>query len=125
MTAVVAGLAMVGVVGAFASNASPYVTVSQAKSVGGDSLHLAGVLVKNSCERDFGSGHLEFKLKDKEGATVRVEHVGSVPASLLDADQVVAIGAMRGDRFVSHDLLVKCPSKYDDKKQPNPIASTL
>ena len=124
VTAVVAGLAMVGVVGAFASNASPYVTVAQARTVGGDSLHLAGTLVKGSCQRDFSSGRMTFRLKDKEGAVVEVEHHGTVPASLLEATQVVAIGAMRGPRFVSNDLLVKCPSKYDEKT-PDPLAAKL
>ena len=122
VTAVVAGLAMVGVVGAFASNASPYVTVDQARNVGGDSLHLAGTLVKDSCQRDFKSGHLTFRLKDKNGVIVEVEHMGTVPASLLEATQVVAIGAMRGSRFVSNDLLVKCPSKYDEKVR-DPLAA--
>ena len=124
VTAIVAGIAMVGVVGAFASNASPYVTVAQARTVGGDSLHLAGTLVKDSCHRDFVTGRLTFSLKDKEGTTVQVEHHGTVPASLLEATQVVAIGAMRGDRFVSNDLLVKCPSKYDEKAR-DPLAARL
>ena len=124
VTAVVAGLAMVGVVGAFVSNASPYVTIAQAKTVGGDSLHLAGVLVKDSLSKDFTTGRTTFTLKDKTGRTIEVEHVGATPPTLLEADQVVAIGAMRGDRFVSHDLLVKCPSKYGEKpKNPLPQVS--
>ena len=64
VTAVVASLAMAGVVGAFASNASPYVTVAQARHTGGDSLHLSGVLVKGSCGTSLASGHTQFTLKD-------------------------------------------------------------
>ena len=51
-----------------------------------------------------------------------VEHLGVPPASLLEADKVVAIGAMAPDgHFVSRELLVKCPSKYDDKPK-DPLA---
>jgi cytochrome c-type biogenesis protein CcmE len=122
VTAIVASLAMAGVVGAFVSNSSPYVTIAQARQTGGDSLHLAGEMEKGSFTRHMDTGHITFNLKDKDGAVVTVEHVGSQPASLLDADKLVAIGAMRGNRFVSRDLLVKCPTKYDEKKA-DPLAS--
>ncbi len=122
VTAVVASLAMAGVVGAFMSSASPYVTIAEAKERGGDGLHVAGVLVKDSCKPDLKTGHLFFKLTDANGATIEVEHTGTRPASLLQADKVVAIGAVKGDRFVSRDLLVKCPSKYEEE-QKNPLAA--
>lgn len=116
VTAIVASLAMAGVVGAFVNNASPYVTVAQARHTEGDSLHLAGVMEKDSFGRDFKNGHITFRLKDKDGAIIQVEHVGPQPGSLQQADKIVAIGSIQGDHFVSHDLLVKCPSKYDEKK---------
>ena len=121
VTALVAGLSMAGVVGAFVSSANPYVTVAQARHNGGDGLHLAGVLVKGSCGTSLTTGRTEFTLRDKEGQTVRVEHYGVPPPTLLDADKVVAIGTMRPDgHFVSHDLLVKCPTKYEEKPK-NPL----
>jgi len=123
VTAIIAGLAMAGVVGAFMSNASPYVTIAQAKTTGGDNLHLAGVLQKETFRQDITNGHITFDLKDAEGKTIQVEHVGIRPASLLDADKVVAIGCVKDGRFVSHDLLVKCPSKYDEKKA-NPLTQS-
>lgn len=122
VTALVASLAMAGVVGAFMSSASPYVTVAQARQRGGDRLHVAGVLVKDSCVPDMKTGHLFFRLTDSDGTTIEVEHTGTRPASLLQADKVVAIGAIRGDRFVSRDLLVKCPSKYEEKDK-DPLRS--
>lgn len=123
VTAVVASLAMAGVVGAFVSNASPYVTIAEAKTVGGDRLQLYGEISERS--RDFSTGHTVFTLKDKTGATVRVENVGTAPASFMEADHAVAIGSMQKDgRFLSHELLVKCPSKYGEKKAPTPLAQT-
>ncbi|RYG25929.1 cytochrome c maturation protein CcmE [bacterium] len=116
VTAIIASLAMAGVVVAFTSNASPYVTISQAKTSGGDNLHLAGVMQKDTFQQDITTGRMTFDLKDSDGKTITVEHIGSRPASLMDADKVVAIGALKDGRFVSHDLLVKCPSKYDEGK---------
>lgn len=122
VTAVIASLALAGVVGAFASNANPYVTIDQARHTGGDSLHLAGVLVKDTCQLDVHTGHTHFVLQDKTGAKIEVEHLGAKPNTLEQADKIVAIGAMHDGRFVSHDLLVKCPSKYDDKPK-DPLGS--
>jgi cytochrome c-type biogenesis protein CcmE len=124
VTAIVAGLAMAGVVGAFASNASPYVTIAQAKEGGGDSLHLAGEIVKGTLTTDMKTGKVRFTLRDKEGKTVPVEHTGARPASLEEAPKVVAVGAMHEGRFVSRELLVKCPSKYGEEDKPlSPFAT--
>jgi cytochrome c-type biogenesis protein CcmE len=123
VTAIIATLAMAGVVGAFMSNASPYVTVAQAMTTGGDNLHLAGVMQKETFRQDITNGHITFDLKDIDGKTIQVEHVGSRPASLMDADRIVAIGSVKDGHFVSHDLLVKCPSKYDEKKN-SPVAQS-
>lgn len=122
VTAVVAALAMTGVVGAFMSNASPYVTIAEAKVKGGDNLHLAGVMEKETFHQDISTGHLTFDLKDSSGSTILVEHVGTRPSSLMEADKIVAVGSIHNGRFLSHDLLVKCPSKYDEKKAPDPLA---
>ena len=122
VTAVVAALAMAGVVGAFVSNASPYVTVAQARTVGGDSLHLLGTLVKDTYRLDLKTGHTLFSLKDTDGAVAQVEYFGPKPNTLEEAEKIVAIGSLQDGRFVAHDLLTKCPSKYDDKPK-NPLAS--
>jgi cytochrome c-type biogenesis protein CcmE len=116
ITAIVAILAMSGVVAAFMANASPYVTVAQAKSSTGDRLHLAGDIDKKSIQNDLVNHVLRFDITDADGQRVTVVHKGEPPANMGEATKVVAIGKMDGDRFVSDDLLVKCPSRYDDKK---------
>lgn len=119
VTAIVATLAMSGVVAAFMSGSSPYVTIAQAKTSTSDRLHLAGDLDKSSIHTDVLKHELTFRLKDEHGDSVTVVHEGDPPANMGDATKVVAIGKMQGDRFVSQDLLIKCPSKYEsetDKK---------
>ena len=122
VTAMIAALAMAGVVGAFVSNANPYVTISEARTVGGDSLHLLGTLVKDTDRFDPATGYTTFELKDSDGNVVEVEHHGARPNTLLEADKIVAIGSLRQGRFVSNDILTKCPTKYEEKPK-DPLAS--
>jgi cytochrome c-type biogenesis protein CcmE len=117
ITAVVALIAMAGVVIAFMSNASPYVTIAQAKSAPGDRLHLAGDIVKSSVKNDLVHHALSFQVKDQNGDVVTVMHRGEPPQNMSEATKVVAIGKMEGDNFVSDQLLVKCPSRYEEKRK--------
>lgn len=122
ITAIVAGLAMTGVVVAFLGSASPYVTVAQAKTTAGDRLHLMGDLVKDSAHTDFSNGTLLFQLRDPNGAVVTVRHRGERPANIAEAAKVVAIGCMHGPEFVSDKLLLKCPSKYEGQPKLGAVA---
>jgi cytochrome c-type biogenesis protein CcmE len=116
VTALVAVLAMSAVVTAFMSNASPYVTVAEARDARGDRLHLAGDILKETVQNDFSNRTLKFSLRDEEGAVVTIVHRGDPPANMGEATKVVAIGKMDGEQFVSDKLLVKCPSKYETEK---------
>jgi len=122
LTAVIAIAAMIGVGYAFLTNASPYVTIDQAKHSEGDRLHLMGQIQKDSITTDLQDRSLRFKLKDSDGAMVTVKYTGEPPESLREATQVVAIGQMKGDSFVSQQLLLKCPSKYQEQKLPDQSA---
>jgi cytochrome c-type biogenesis protein CcmE len=113
VTGAVAICAMAAVLGAFATSASPYVTIKEAKTNSGDHLHLAGTLIKDSAHADILKRRLTFRLQDASGDIVLVEHVGEMPSNLTEAKKIVAIGGMKGDRFESSQLIVKCPSRYD------------
>jgi cytochrome c-type biogenesis protein CcmE len=117
ITAIVAMLALAAVVAAFMSNASPYVTIAQAKTASGDRLHLAGDIIKPTVKTDLAHHALTFDIRDKNGDVVTIVHKGESPQSMSEATEVVAIGKMEGDQFVSEKLLVKCPSRYEAKKQ--------
>ena len=123
ITAAIATLAMGGVLAAFIRNASPYVTVAEAKESHADGVHLAGDLIKSSIQTDPRSGEIRFQLKDQQGQLANVLYIGSTPGNLGEATKVVAVGGMnKDDVFVSHQLLIKCPSKYES--QPNAGAAT-
>lgn len=121
LTAVVTLLAMAGVVTAFMSNASPYVTVAEARQSAGDRLHLLGTLVKGTFVPNVNNHALKFDLKDPKGEVVTVRYTGE-PQSLQTATEIVAIGKMQNGEFVSEQLLLKCPSKYEEDKKPTSVA---
>ena len=106
---------LAAVVTAFSGSASPYVTVAEARSMSGDRLHLGGDIMPNTLRQNLRRGTMEFDLKDGKGEIVHVVHKGE-RVSLAGANKLAAIGKLEGKEFVSHDLLVKCPSKYEEKK---------
>jgi cytochrome c-type biogenesis protein CcmE len=112
VTTVVAILALCGVVAAFSTNSSPYVTILEARHTSGDRLHVEGDIDKSSVHEDSLRHQLTFDIHDKTGS-LHVVHVGELPANMSEANKVVAIGGMKGNDFVSQQLLIKCPSKYE------------
>ena len=117
LTAVVCFMAIGGVVYAFMSNSSPYVTVAQAKTSNAERMHLAGEIMKETVHQDLAKRTLTFDLKDEKGDTMTVVYTGTMPQNMGEAKNVVAIGSVKGKEFHSDSLLVKCPSKYESEKK--------
>jgi len=117
ITAVFTIVALVAVVTAFVTQASPFVTIAQAKQSSDSQLHLAGDVVKDSLYNNSREHLLIFKLKDENGDIITVKHNGEIPADLDQVKKVVAIGGVKDGDFVSSKLLVKCPSKYEAERK--------
>ncbi|HEY3781642.1 MAG TPA: cytochrome c maturation protein CcmE [Fimbriimonadaceae bacterium] len=112
----VSGVAALGILtGCFLLNASPYVTVTEARKSDSDGLHVAGQVEPNSIVSDFSHHEVRFKLRDAEGQVLPIVYTGAPVSSLGTATKVVAIGAMKNGSLQSDQLLVKCPSKYESK----------
>ena len=116
ITAIFTVLALVAVVTAFVTQASPYVTIAQAKQSSDAQLHLAGDVVPDTLRNDTRHHLLTFQLKDQKGDVILVKHNGEIPADLDQVKKVVAIGGVKNGEFQSTKLLVKCPSKYEAEK---------
>ncbi|MFW5698186.1 MAG: cytochrome c maturation protein CcmE [Fimbriimonadaceae bacterium] len=116
LIAIIAGaLGLTAMMYAFLTQASPYVTVAQAKEMNGDNLHLAGDLDRASLDVDTRQGHIEFFLTDEEGKRQHVMYDGPPPSNMGSATQVVAVGGMgENGTFVARRLILKCPSKYEE-----------
>ena len=57
-------------------------------------------------------------MKDNKGIERKVIHSSNKPQDFEKSDQVVVIGKIQADTFISSSLLLKCPSKYNDNQKP-------
>jgi cytochrome c-type biogenesis protein CcmE len=57
-------------------------------------------------------------MTDEQGEECLVVYLGAKPQDFEKSEQVVIIGAMKGDVFEASGLLLKCPSKYNDNDRP-------
>lgn len=60
-----------------------------------------------------------FYMKDEQGKEVKVICKKEKPAEFERSEQIVLKGQMMDDVFVAHDILLKCPSKYQDEMIQN------
>lgn len=100
----------------FSNGATPYITVAEARKLSGDRLNLGVEVDKSTIHRSLTSNVLEFDAKDKDGEKIHIKHVGEL-VDLSKAERVTCIGKLEGETFVSQQMLVKCPSKYEEEKK--------
>jgi cytochrome c-type biogenesis protein CcmE len=64
-------------------------------------------------------GNWQFDIQGESGDVMTVVYPHTKPANFEQAISVVAIGAYdrQQDKFVADQLLVKCPSKYQEQEQ--------
>jgi len=110
-------LAITGMVYTFVTQASPYVTVAQAKTTEGNNLHLPGALLKETLQISVRERQVRFTLQDDEGDKIPVLYNGNAPANMTEATRVVVIGGFKEGVFVADKMLLKCPSKYESEIQ--------
>ncbi len=113
--------ALCGVCFAFLSNASPYVTIEQAKASSQDNLHVGGNLVRSSLDIQTLRSQCVFEIEDHTGQNLKIVS-SEIPSNMGEATQVVAVGKMTGDHFSAHKLLLKCPSKYESEDRYERVA---
>jgi cytochrome c-type biogenesis protein CcmE len=93
----------------------PY-TISVSEAVGsGRSVQLAGFLGSTGAYDT--NGNFTFDLQDSTGKRVKVIYPKPKPANFEQAVSVVAIGHYDAGKqaFLAEDMLVKCPSKYQEQ----------
>jgi len=60
-----------------------------------------------------------FFMKDESGTERKVLCQKEKPSEFERSEQIVLKGRMQGEVFVAHDILLKCPSKYQDEQIQN------
>lgn len=97
----------------FNSALTPYVSIADAKD--------SGAVVQVKGERlDNGNFNIQtnkfmFKIRDEQGVEIEVVFDGAKPGNFDQATHVVCVGAYEGGQFHAKELLVKCPSKYQEE----------
>jgi cytochrome c-type biogenesis protein CcmE len=88
----------------------------------GQSVQLAGFLGSTG-EYD-AAGNWTFLLQDEDGQMLKVISDEPRPANFDQAISIVAIGRYDAtqDAFVADDLLVKCPSKYQEQVEDGEVS---
>jgi cytochrome c-type biogenesis protein CcmE len=118
---VLSGVGLTVVVTAFLTNASPYVSASEAKSMRGNNLHVPGDLLKETVKVSAASQQVRFKMRGDDGNILDVVYNGIPPANMGTATRLVAVGGMKNGVFEAENLLLKCPSKYEGEIQVDKI----
>jgi cytochrome c-type biogenesis protein CcmE len=115
-----AGIAIIAlalVTGYFGLQSSfrPYTVKISEATASGRSVQLAGFLGTTGSYD--AKGNFVFDLKDAEGQLVTVVYPKARPANFEQAISIVAIGHydQASKTFLAEDMLVKCPSKYQEE----------
>ena len=108
-----------------AGDASTYVTFEEAKSISdsGDDkkVHIVGQLKKDDDGQIVGVEPSEDKLTvtflmvDNNQVTNKVFYNKPMPPDLKQSEQVVVVGQYKDDLFIANQILLKCPSKYEEE----------
>ena len=118
----------VGVILSTTGDASQYVDFAQAAKMAGDGdddiVHVVGKLKKDAMGQYEGMiynpatdpNYFEFLLTDTKNRTEKVLYFQPKPQDFEKAEQIVIIGHTKNDVFVAEKILMKCPSKYEDKE---------
>lgn len=113
----------IGALVATMGSSSTYADFSEATSNPETEFHVVG-----KCDKAKGTEYnpaintdeFSFYLVDNKGLEKKVVLHKNKPQDFDRAEQIVIIGKMQGEEFHAKDILMKCPSKYNDGK---PVAS--
>lgn len=96
-----------------------YADFKEAMASPGTEFHVVGKLNKEvPVEYDprVNADQCAFYMKDNNGLEERVVLHKSVPQDFQRSEQIVLIGKMENGEFHANDILMKCPSKYNNGK---------
>jgi cytochrome c-type biogenesis protein CcmE len=109
----------IGVIFVSLKNTSTYADFTEALANPGTEYHVVGKLDKSQpqiYDPKMNADEFSFTLTDNKGISRQVILHKSKPQDFEKSEQIVLIGKMKGDEFHANDILLKCPSKYNDGK---------
>ena len=104
----------------FSGSTSDYLTIAEVQALGPDQTRnsrVAGAIVPDSIEWNTRELHLTFEIEDETGE-LAISYHGPQPDMLVDAVEAVVVGQYDTEEqvFAAEELLMKCPSKYEEQE---------
>lgn len=111
----------IGVIITSLKNTTSYADFNEAISNPDKEYHVVGKLDKEKpmiYDPKINPDEFIFTLIDNKGVEKTVVLHKNKPQDFERSEQIVIIGKMKGDEFHANEILMKCPSKYNDGKAP-------
>jgi cytochrome c-type biogenesis protein CcmE len=109
----------IGAILATLNNTSTYASFAEASQSPGTEFHVVGKLDKGKetvYEPKIDANSFSFYMIDNKGSERKVILKKNKPQDFERSEQIVTIGKIKGEEFIASDILMKCPSKYNDGK---------
>src|SRR5262245_50366904 len=97
----------------FNKTVAPYVPFAEAKTAA-RAVQVAGFPNHEAARFDPNRKVFQFTMSNEQGDVMPVVFTGVKPGNFDEAEKVVVIGKYQEGAFHANQILVKCPSKYDD-----------
>lgn len=101
------------------NNTSTYASFDEAAQAPDSEFHVVGKFNKDKeaiYDPQVNANLFTFYMVDNKGTEKKVILNKNKPQDFERSEQIVLIGKMQGEDFVASDILMKCPSKYNDGK---------
>jgi cytochrome c-type biogenesis protein CcmE len=101
------------------NNTSTYASFAEAKDSPDNEFHIVGKLDKGKetiYNPKENANLFTFYMVDNKGLESKVVLHKNKPQDFERSEQIVLIGKMQGNEFHASEILMKCPSKYNDGK---------
>lgn len=109
----------IGVIFTSLQSSATYSDFTEAANNQNTEFHVVGKLNKEipvEYNPKINADECSFSMIDNKGIEKKVVLHKSVPQDFQKSEQIVLIGKMKGDEFHANEILMKCPSKYNDAK---------
>ena len=111
----------IGALVASLSDSSTYADLDQALANPGKEYHVVGVLDRSQeviYQPSLNASLTTFTMQDLEGRTCTVHLAKAKPQDFERSERLVLIGKANADgEFEARDMLMKCPSKYNEENK--------
>lgn len=100
-------------------NPSTYANFTEALENPGVEYHVVGKCMKKESQvyhPEINTEEFSFLMEDLKGIEKKVILHKTRPQDFDRSEQIVVIGKMEGQEFHASEMLLKCPSKYNDGK---------